>query len=86
MGRLIFDISDDERAKLEAHRVRLGLRSLAEVIRHWINRGPDEAAEFVSRVESRIEQGARGGPAKRFTIDDVRPSEPPGFRLKGPKK
>lgn len=33
MGRLIFDLTDEDRAALEAHRVRLGLRSHAETLR-----------------------------------------------------
>lgn len=34
-------LTDDERAKLEAHRVRLGLRSQTDVVRGWINNEAD---------------------------------------------
>lgn len=33
-------LSDVERERLDAHRAALGLRSLADVVRHWINSGP----------------------------------------------
>ena len=33
-------LSDAERARLERHRAELGLRSHADVIRHWINQSP----------------------------------------------
>lgn len=39
MGRMIFDLTDDDREALEAHRIRLGLRSHAETLRALI-RGP----------------------------------------------
>lgn len=46
--RLIFELSADEREKLEQHRARLGLRSMAQVLRRWINQGgPDGASEPV---------------------------------------
>lgn len=40
MGRMIFDLTDDDRAALERHRVRLGLRSHAETLRALIRREP----------------------------------------------
>lgn len=40
-GRMIFDISDEDRARLEAFRSRMGLRSQAEALRLLINRSDD---------------------------------------------
>lgn len=36
MGRMIFDLTDEDRAALEAHRVRLGCRSHAGTLRALI--------------------------------------------------
>lgn len=53
MARLIFELSDEERERLEAHRVRLGKRSLAEVIRHWINSAPEGGMVQAARILER---------------------------------
>jgi hypothetical protein len=42
MGRMIFALTDEDRAALEAHRVRLGLRSHAETLRALIRSGASE--------------------------------------------
>lgn len=51
MARFIFELTDDERALLEAHRIRLGLRSHAETLRALI-RGDAEAARRDTKKRS----------------------------------
>lgn len=50
MSRFIFDLTDEDRGALEAHRVRLGLRSHAETLR-WLIRG-DELSREMQRQEA----------------------------------
>jgi hypothetical protein len=45
---MIFDLTDEDRAALEAHRVRLGCRSHAETLR-WLIRGEQGADEALSQ-------------------------------------
>lgn len=76
-------LTDDERAKLEAHRARLGLRSQSDVVRHWIAATPDrpepteaERRDFhaaIAKVPDLYE-----GPPARLTA-----SSPIKSRLKG---
>jgi hypothetical protein len=61
--RFVFDITADERIRLEQHRARLGLRSHAEVIRQWIA-GPLRADPV---VEEMLEQASRVRPVREFS-------------------
>lgn len=75
MGRLLFDLTDDDRALLEAHRVRLGLRSHAETLRSLIRRsgkvlaatavGPIERGDLVTLRDEPIVAGIRQAPIWR---------------------
>lgn len=52
MGHLLFDLTDDDRSLLEAHWVRLGLRSHAETLRALI-RGAEPITRPFSAAEER---------------------------------
>lgn len=41
MAKFMVDLDEAARERLEAHRVALGKRTWADVIRHWIGEGPD---------------------------------------------
>lgn len=78
-------LTENERARLEAHRARLGLRSLSDVIRYWIN---SQAPALVVRpvnVADLPEGGNRvpDGKAAGYRIVQLGPTpSPAGSRLK----
>lgn len=77
MGRMIFDLPDEDRAALEALRRNRGHRSGAETLRELIRQAahsglPAPAAQAAIRAEATQVQ------AERFTI----PRAAPGSRLK----
>jgi hypothetical protein len=81
-------LTDEERARLEAHRARLGLRSQAEVIRAWIAMSTTEhvpalvSARMLERASENIAVD-RKVRAKAVPVGPVAPK--PGSRLKGTK-
>lgn len=90
MGRLIFDISDEERLALEAYRVRFGLRSLAEALRRLVSHAMDDApsphASFrdnvrAARTVADVEEAIRLMPAPS-TVQVGQARAAPGARLK----
>jgi hypothetical protein len=61
MGRMIFDLTDEDRALLEAHRIRMGKRSHAEALRALIRGpGPSRAAEKIAAGLADATQIAKG--------------------------
>lgn len=64
---MIFDLTDEDRAALEAHRVRLGCRSHAETLRALI-RGASEPQEAIniagSKLAALVEQKPKPMPFK----------------------
>lgn len=65
MSRLIFDITEEQREKLELHRQAFGLRSAAEAMRDLINRftcKPMRMSEPDPRTDQ-VADGAGGRPA-----------------------
>lgn len=70
-----------EREGLEAHRAALGLRSHAEVVRHWISQSPhDRAADNGRLVATQTVQMPSGD-----TVSFGPVKAKPGDRLKKPK-
>lgn len=45
-------LSDEERARLEEHRVLLGLRAHTDVIRHWIAERPNDEGLYEAAAEA----------------------------------
>jgi len=50
-------LTDEERERLEAHRVALGARSLADVVRHWIAQ-PDVAPGAFGRFAGKSHESS----------------------------
>lgn len=72
MARMIFDLTDDDKAALEAHRIRLGLRSHAETLRRLIRGEEGEAAAATPSPKPSFSHGRSKtvvAPAKRERID-----------------
>lgn len=76
-------LSDEHRERLEAHRVRLGKRSHADVIRHWIDQDCTAVAKPWAPSGG---SGVKPPPATRIEVSIGRPTPAPGSRLKGAKK
>lgn len=85
MGRMIFDLTDDDRAALEQLRAARGLRSQAEVLRALIRENTAGGEIIIGVVETprsdRIVELTPVDPAAPRVVKGVR--EPIRSRLKG---
>lgn len=74
-------LTKDERERFEAHRSALGMRSLADVVRHWINSGPITFTQ--DGVHVRLSERVTYPVAETGPLTWVGPMKaPPGSRLK----
>lgn len=78
MGRLLFDLTDEDRALLEAHRVRLGLRSHAETLRALIRSGPVIVGIDLGHPDGdrSVEVTARMNAEGRFEVESFKEHPP----------
>ena len=86
MSRMIFDLTDEDRQALEAHRIRLGLRSHAEALRALI-RGEGPATAMAEPTDPRpsFSHGRSKtvvAPAKRVRTEPAIHVEVPTFERK----
>lgn len=76
-------LSDEDRAKLEAHRAKLGLRSHADVVRHWINAGDAaraaEPARRYGEPSARAIAAAKAAPPGSVVPFDGETGDPIGI-------
>jgi hypothetical protein len=100
MGRMIFDLTEADREALEALRIRMGLRSHAEVLRALIRGDDGEPALAPVPATPRMPRSATSvvAPTKRqrvevvapkrerFTIDNVRGPYKANFKPDKPKR
>lgn len=62
MPKFMVDLDEAHREKLETHRVRLGLRSHAEVIRYWIN------SDVSARIDDIVAEARRNIANPNITV------------------
>ena len=86
MSRFIVTLTEEQRANMEAWRVKLGLRSHAEVVRHWADSpvrdyAPSATATVTNREPKPVKShGKLIASNETVTFGPVR--SPPGSRLK----
>lgn len=90
MGRLIFDLNDDERSTLEAIRQRLGCRSHAETLRRLIQSSAhvDDRRVAVRTTDAGMKRAKAILAATGQSLGDISVGPQraaPGSRLKGKK-
>lgn len=82
MGRMIFDLTDEDRASLEAIRKHRGLRSHAETLRHLIREVASGglSGEAQSALKAHLHHVREAAAIATVPIGPVRPK--PGEMLK----
>lgn len=86
MSRFIFDLSDENRAKLEQHRVAWGLRSLSAAAQHLIETkadvpfAPEEVGRIMREIAKRPETKAHLAKVAENVAAMSKPAVPYGSR------